>query len=239
MSELLLPTRPRAEGSALVPHLCNGDHLSATEFLRRYDAAPEVKKAELVDGRVYIASPVRIDEHGEPSHLVQVWIGTYWVSTPGTRGSSDSTVRLGPADVPQPDVLLRVLPDFGGKARINAKGLLEGPPELVIEVAASSKSYDTSEKLETYRRAGVQEYLVWRTQDTELDWWQLVEDDYVLLQADEDGIIRSKVFPGLWLDAGALVLEDAAKVLAAVKEGLVHESHAEFVKSLAARRASA
>ncbi len=214
------------------PPLESGDHLPAAEFMRRFIAMPDLKKAELVNGIVYVASPVRIDQHGEPDHLAQHWMATYWVATPGTRGAANSTTRLSPDDVPQPDVLLRILPGHGGNARIDAKGYLSGAPELVFEVAASSASIDTREKRDAYRRAGVKEYIVWRTEDVELDWWQMVDDAYVLLTPDGDGIIRSRCFPGLWLDLEALLREDAPKVIAALQSGLASAEHEGFVARL-------
>jgi Uma2 family endonuclease len=200
--------------------------------MRRFSAMPDLKKAELVNGIVYMASPVRIDQHGEPDHLAQGWLFNYSLQTPGTRGAANSTTRLGPDDVPQPDALLRILPGHGGKSRIDSKGYLSGAPELVFEVAASSASIDTREKRDAYRRAGVKEYIVWRTEDAELDWWQMVDDAYVLLTPDADGILRSRCFPGLWLDLEALLDEDAQKVIAALQSGLASPEHESFVSRL-------
>src|SRR5438034_2530681 len=148
-----------------VPPLQNGDHLGAREFLRRYEAMPEVKKAELINGIVYMGSPVSYEKHGEPDNLVQTWLGTYASATPGVKAAANSTVRLGPDDVPQPDAWLRILPQYGGQARPGPKGYLQGPPELVVEVAASSASIDAREKFAMYRRAGAREHLLWRTLD--------------------------------------------------------------------------
>src|ERR1051326_8597374 len=115
----------------------NGAHLSAAEFLRRYEAMPEIKKAELINGIVYMGSPVRHDQHGKPDSLLQGWLCTYAIATPGVESGTNSTTRLGPDDVPQPDGLLRILPEAGGQARVDTKGYLQGAPELVAEVAAS------------------------------------------------------------------------------------------------------
>ncbi len=212
----------------------NGAHLSAAEFLRRYEAAPEVK-AELINGIVYMASPVRLDQHGEPDSLIQTWLCNYAVATPGVKSATNSTARFGPDDVPQPDGLLRVVPERGGSARVNAKGYLEGAPELVAEVAASSASLDAREKLATYRRAGVAEYVLWRTADESLDWWALEEDEYQPLGAGGDGFLRSRVFPGLWLDSAALLAGDGAKVMETLQLGLQSAEHAAFVAELQRR----
>lgn len=116
----------------------NGAHLSAAEFLRRYEGMPEVRKAELVNGIVYMASPVRHDRHGKPDSLIQTWLGTYAIATPGVESSTNTTIRLGVDDVPQPDGLLRIVTERGGQTRLDAKGYLQGGPELVVEVAGSS-----------------------------------------------------------------------------------------------------
>lgn len=215
-----------------MPPLENGAHLSGSEFLRRFEAMPEVKKAELINGIVYMTSPVRLDQHGEPDGLIQGWLCNYAVATPGVKHATNATTRLSPDDVPQPDGLLRIVPECGGQARLDAKGYLQGAPELVVEVAASSASLDAREKLASYRRAGVREYLVWRTEDDALDWWTLEEDEYRALPAGPDGILRSKAFPGLWLDAEALLARDGAKVMLKLQEGLRSADHTAFVAGL-------
>lgn len=218
-----------------VPPLENGAHLSAHEFLRRYEAMPEVKKAELINGIVYMGSPVRIDQHGEPDNLLQGWLCNYSVATPGVKAATNSTTRLSPDDVPQPDGLLRLAPEYGGRARVDAKGYLDGAPELVVEVAASSASLDVREKLAAYRRAGVREYLVWRTEDEAVDWWVLEEDEYRPLAPASDGAMRSRVFPGLWLDVAALLALDGARLMATLEQGLQSAEHAAFVAELQRR----
>ncbi|MDB6138388.1 MAG: hypothetical protein JWO94_1460 [Verrucomicrobiaceae bacterium] len=214
------------------PRLENGDQLTATEFLRRYDAMPEVKKAELINGIVYMASPVRLDQHGEPDNVVQGWLYIYVVGTRGVKAASNSTVRLSADDVPQPDVLLRILPENGGQSRLDKKGHLRGAPELAVEVAASSASIDTRQKLHTYRRAGVREYVVWRTQDRALDWWKLEEDNYVPLLPDAAGVVRSEIFPGLWLNVPALLAGDDTALVATLQQGIASAEHGAFVQQL-------
>ncbi len=232
------PSVPRGEAKASVSPLENGAHLGASEFLRRYEAMPEVKKAELVNGIVYMGSPVRLDQHGEPDGLVQTWLGTYAVATKGVGHATNTSVRLGPDDVPQPDALLRIVPECGGGSRLDEKGYLQGAPELVVEVAASSASLDAQEKVASYRRAGVKEYVVWRTEDGEIDWWILEEDEYRRLPAGEDGVLRSGVFPGLWLDAAALLARDGAHLLSTLQQGLQTPEHKRFIGELAKRAAT-
>src|SRR5213592_2136936 len=228
-----LHRRQRPDGSA--PPLQSGDHLSAREFLRRYEAMPEVKKAELINGIVYMGSPVRISQHGEPDALIQGWLCNYSVATPGVKHATNSTTRLGPDDVPQPDGLLRIAPEYGGQARVDAKGYLDGAPELVVEVAASSVSLDVREKLASYRRAGVREYIVWRTEDEAVDWWALEEDEFRPLPAEADGTLRSRVFPGLWLEVRALLAGDGPRVMAKLQEGLQSGEHAAFIAEMQKR----
>jgi Uma2 family endonuclease len=233
---LTAPSPVRRERVPLVPALLeNGAHLSAHEFLRRFEAMPEVKKAELINGIVYMASPVRLDQHGEPDGILQTWLGFYCIATPGVKHAINSTIRLGPDDVPQPDGLLRILPECGGQTRLDAKGYLLGAPELAVEVAASSASLDVREKLASYRRAGVREYLVWRTEDDALDWWVLEEDEYRPLAAGDDGLVRSRAFPGLWLNVEALLTGAGTRLMASLREGLATAEHAAFLASLRER----
>src|SRR6185369_7624648 len=238
MAATLMAPKPdrRQQVRRATPPLENGDHLSAREFLRRYEAMPEVKRAELISGIVYMGSPIRIDQHGEPDALIQTWLGTYSVATPGVKHANNSTTRLGPDDVPQPDALLRIAAEFGGHARVDAKGYLDGAPELVVEVAASSVSLDVRQKLDSYRRAGVREYIVWRTEDETVDWWILEEDEYRPLPAAADGTLRSKAFPGLWLDVPALLAGDGPKVMAKLQEGLQRAERGAFVADLQNRQ---
>jgi len=223
-----LGTKPRT------PPLENGDQLSAAEFLRRYEAMPHLKKAELIEGIVYMPSPVRLD-HAEPDTLIQTWLGLYSAHTPGTRAASNATVRLGVDNVPQPDALLRLLPECGGHAQEDEKGCLSGAPELIVEIAASSVAIDLRDKLRAYRRAGVREYLVWPTQEQKFDWFVLEEDEYRPISPDARGWLRSAGFPGLVLDVQAVLTRDAGKVLAALQAVLQEPAHAEFVANLQAK----
>lgn len=218
--------------STSLPPLENGDRLTRAEFERRYEAMPRLKKAELVEGVVYVPSPVRHTQHGRPSSDIEIWLGMYRVSTPGADSSGNSTVRLDFDNEVQPDVLLRL--EHGGRSEIGPDGYVEGPPELVVEVAASSASYDLHDKLRAYRRNGVQEYVVWRVLDRALDWLILREGSYERLESDEAGILRSEVFPGLWLAVPSLLAGDMTAVLATLQEGLASDEHAAFVVRLRA-----
>lgn len=216
---------------AAPPPLQNGDRLSAAEFLRRYSAMPEVKKAELINGIVYMASPVRAKQHGTPDSIIQVWLGTYAAYTPGIRVAANSTVRFDADNIPQPDALMMI--ESGGQAKIGKDGYVHGAPELVVEIAASSAALDLHDKLDAYRRAGVCEYIVWRPEEKACDWFILEEDNFIKLAQDKGHVLSSQVFPGLTLDVLALVSENAAGVLAALNRALGKAAHRAFVKKLA------
>jgi hypothetical protein len=219
---------------ANVPQLDNGDRLTRAEFERRYAAMPDLKKAELIEGIVYMASAVRHREHGRPHFMVATWLGHYVAKTPGVDPGDNSTLRLDEDNVPQPDVLMRLPEAAGGKSRLAEDGYLEGPVELAAEVAASSVSLDMHRKLDVYRRHGVREYLVWRVEDGEVDWFANREGKYEPMARDAESVIRSEVFPGLWLDTGALLKLDITKVLETLDRGIATPAHAEFMKRLAA-----
>jgi Uma2 family endonuclease len=190
--------------------------LTREEFHRRYCRRPDIKKAELVLGVVYVASPLSSERHGEPHGLINTWLGVFAAKTPGLRFTDNATVYLGPDSEVQPDACLFWDPPRGGGARRTADGYLEGPPVLVVEVAASSASYDLHDKMEAYRRAGVPEYVVWQAVDRRISWFQLRDGAYILLEPDEHGVIESRVLPGLRLPVAAMLAGDAAAVLAAI-----------------------
>jgi Uma2 family endonuclease len=225
------PTDP-TEAPAVVPPLENGDRLSRGEFERRYDAMPELKKAELIEGEVYVGSPVRVRQHGQPHVRLVTWIGTYAASTPGLEAGDNSSIRLDLDNMPQPDVFLMIQPERDGQARIDEDDYVAGAPELVAEVAASSVSYDLGKKKHVYRRNEVREYIVWRVQDREVDWFVLRGGSVEPLAPGADGLLRSEVFPGLWLDRAALLRGDMITVLAVVQRGLASPEHAAFVARL-------
>ncbi len=216
------------------PPLESGDRLTRPEFERRYGAMPQVKKAELIEGVVYMPSPVRHKNHGQPHGQLITWLGVYCASTPGVELSDNATVRLDLDNEPQPDALLRIDPAVGGKSHLSDDDYVEGPPELIVEIAASSATIELHDQLRVYRRNGVQEYIVWQIYDQRLDWFRLSEGAYVPLAPDEKGIIRSQVFPGLQLDVAALLKGDLNGVLADLRNGLETDEHAAFVRRLTA-----
>lgn len=210
-------TAKRRALSGPVPPLENGDQLTLNEFLRRYEDMHGVKKAELIGGVVHMPSPVRADAHAEPDALIHLWLGSYAVEH-DLKVYSNATLLLDAENSFQPDSVLCTKPRKGGRVWLNDKGYLCGSPELVVEIAASSVSIDLRDKLRVYRRLGVNEYVVWRTQDKALDWFVLNEDgEYQKVAPGRDHKIRSQVFNGLVLDVAALLKLDGAKVLAALK----------------------
>ena len=217
-----------------VPPLLPGQRLTRDEFLRRWEAMPELKLAELVGGIVYMPSPLSL-EHGETDGLFGGWLFLYRAATPGCMNGNNTTWLL-LQDAPQPDLHLRILPEYGGRSRVERR-YGSGAPELLLEVSLSRAHYDLHEKLDLYRAAGVQEYLVILPEEQEVRWHRLVGDAYELLPADADGVLRSVVFPGLWLNVPAALADDAAQLIATLNQGLASPEHAAFVAQLAARRA--
>jgi Uma2 family endonuclease len=213
--------------------------LTRQEFERRYEAMPHVKKAELIEGVVYMPSPVRLNQHGSPNAILIWWLTHYWAFTPGVRVGDNTTVRLDLDNEPQPDGLMIREPSHGGRVVIGPRGYIEGAPELVGEIAASSASFDLHTKLRVYRRNQVQEYLVWRVEEAAVDWFSLRQGDYAHLQLNPEGIYQSDVFPGLWLDPAALVRADLPTVLRVLQQGIASAEHAAFIAALQAAAAQA
>lgn len=217
--------------TTFAPPLESGDRLTRPEFERRYAAAP-VTKAELIEGVVYVASPLRFQQHAEPHSRLDTWLGTYVAYTPGTRSGIEPTVRLDLDNEPQPDIVLLIDEAAGGQTRVDGEGYLDGAPELVIEIAASSAAIDLGAKKQAYRRNGVAEYLVWQVFENHIDWYALTDGEYQPLVADGDGLLRSRRFPGLWLAVAAMLAGDMAQVLAGVQSGLQSPEHQAFVDQL-------
>lgn len=218
--------------SSAIPSLEPGDRLTRDEFERRYEALPELRKAELIEGVVYMPSPVRVERHARPHAKIITWLGNYEAATPGVAVADNATARLDQDNEPQPDAMLYIAPECGGQVRIGAEGYIEAAPELVVEVASSSVSFDLHTKLHVYRRSGVREYLVWRVQDGQIDWFVLRGGAYEQLAADERGVVRSERFPGLWLNTRALLQGDLAATLRTLEEGTGTAAHAAYVTQL-------
>jgi Uma2 family endonuclease len=204
-----------------IPLLENGDRLSRYEFERRYTAMPYQKaginKAELIEGIVYMASPLRIRSHAQPHSQIMTWLGLYQSNTPTLMMGIEPTVRLDLDNEFQPHAVM-FIPGRG--ASITDDDYIVGAPELVIEIAASTVSIDLHEKKAAYRRNGVQEYIVLRTLDREIDWFSLQDGEYIRLEIDEKGVIKSRIFTGLWLAVESMLSGSMADVLAILQMGL-------------------
>jgi Uma2 family endonuclease len=205
------PTRSgeRPAPTRVLP-LESGDRLTSAEFERRYTSRPDIRRAELIEGVVYVASPMHHDLHGSPQRIVSTWLGTYQAEHPETDGGDGSTIRLDPENNVQPDSFLRYR---DGSSRVTTDDYIEGAPELVFEIAASSAAVDLGPKLRAYRRNGVLEYLVWQLYENRLDWFARKDGEFISLEPDERGVIHSVVFPGLRLAVTKLLDRDLAGVL--------------------------
>jgi Uma2 family endonuclease len=222
----------QATAIALFPPLREGDSLDSSEFLRNWEAMPHLKHAELIDGVVYMPSPVYMP-HAQAHSTMTAWAYFYKYLTPGCETGSEATWMMGPKDVPQPDIALYILSECGGQSRVE-RSLGAGAPELIVEISGSSHSRDLGVKLELYRRSGVREYLTVLLQPRQVIWRQLVRGRYREVKPGEDGLLRSVVFPGLWLDQDAL-WNPKRSVKTAVDLGTNSPEHAAFVKRLAAK----
>lgn len=214
-----------------IPPLQNGERLSRPEFERRYQAMPHAK-AELIAGRVFMAAALRFKQHGKPHSQLVGWLFNYQIATPGTELADNTTVCLDLENAPQPDAVLFLAPEVGGQMRISADDYLEGAPDLIAEVAASSAAYDLGEKKRIYQRNGVKEYLVWQIFENRLDWFILQDGEYQLLEPNPDGILCSPTFPGLWLDIEALLNNNLVQVTAVLHQGLQSQDHQDFLGKL-------
>lgn len=216
--------------SISTPFLESGDRLSRSEFERRYAAMPSNRKAELIEGVVYMASPLRFSRHAQPHGYLITWLGVYQIATPGVSLGIEPTIRLDLDNELQPDGVL--LWNIGGNSHITKDDYIEGAPELVMEIAASSAGYDLHDKKRVYRRNGVREYIVWQQDENQLYWFFLDSDQYVIAKADDRGIVRSHIFPGLWLAVEALLAGEMNQVLTVLQEGINSVEHTNFVQTL-------
>jgi hypothetical protein len=242
----MIQTSTASRSAAIAPlniaPLENGDRLTRVEFERRYAAMPAGTKAQLIEGIVYMASALRFRSHGKPHSHLNGWLFTYQSATPHIEIADAITVRLDADNEPQPDIALFISPEAGGQTRLSDDDYVEGAPELLAEISASTVSIDLGAKKTAYQRNGVQEYIVWRVLDKAIDWFYLSSDDsgsddsgnrqYVDLPPDADGILRSRQFPGLWLDPAALLRDDMPQVLAVLQSGVATAEHQAFMTRL-------
>lgn len=213
--------------------LQNGDRMTREEFHRAYELAPKNFKAELIGGVVHVPSPLRRTHGRRHGHLGMLF-SAYELNTPGTEAVDNGTVILGEDSEPQPDLLLRVLPEFGGRTKTDRKDYIVGAPELVAEIAYSSRSIDLHAKREDYARNGVIEYLVMAVAGKKLYWFDLRENRELAPPAD--GIVRVHSFPGFWINVAGLFQPDYKQLMATLQQGLESAEHGEFVRRLEAAK---
>lgn len=230
MSTLSTPRRSMPLSNGL-PLLENGDRMKQPEFHRRYLAYPDDVKFELIGGIVYMASPLRYP-HGRYSHMLSIEFGLYAAATPGVEGADNVTTILDEESEPQPDLALRLLPEYGGQSLVDEDEYLRGAPELLAEIAYSSRAIDLNQKREDYERAGVQEYLVLSIEDRQLHWFHFPKAR--MIRPNRQGVSCSLVFPGLWIDNAALMARDSARLIEVAQQGIASRAHAAFVKRLQA-----
>jgi len=216
----------------VLPPLIAGQRLDQPTFHERYEAMPPETRAELVGGVVYMPSPLR-DPHGETDKDVSYWLGHYKRFTRGVRSPNNATVKLGPQGEPQPDTQLRIPEELGGQSRVDVAGYITGPPELIVEIGHSSRRFDLGPKKDDYERAGVVEYLFVGIGPDEIRWLVRREGRFVDMAPGPDGVFRSEVFPGLWLDPRPLFFGDLDGIIAVLEQGLATPDHAAFVARLA------
>jgi hypothetical protein len=195
----------------------NGERLTRDEFIARWERMPQLKFAELIDGEVYVPSPLSLP-HSQQDSILQGWGFTYNYRS-GLVDSFPNATWLLLESAPQPDLVLRLRAAYGGQSGAT-DNLGSGPPEFVAEVAVSSRSYDLGPKLKLYERAGVREYLAALVEERRLEWRVLREGRYVRISADNAGTYRSEIFPGLWLNEPAFWNNDVARVMEVLEEGL-------------------
>jgi Putative restriction endonuclease len=210
-----------------IPPLERGDRLSRAEFLHRWTAMPNLKRAELIQGIVYMPSPLSL-EHGEFERMLSGWLWVYQVATPVCKGGNNCTWFMGDDDVPQPDLDLRLLQEYGGQSRYEGK-YVAGAPEFLAEICVSSKSYDLNQKRDLYHASGVKEFLAVLVREQEVRWFRWTAEGFEAMPADPDGIHRSRVFPGLWLDSVALLADDGPRLMAVLDQGLKSPEHAAYL----------
>jgi Uma2 family endonuclease len=215
----------------ILPPLENGDHLDQQTFHARYEAMSEDCRAELIGGIVYMASPQKLP-HSKSQQMVSQWLGEYVVATPGTDTLANNTQILGPQSEPEPDGCLFVLPEYGGQVYADEDEYLNGAPELIVEIGSATESIDLNRKKLDYQKAGVREYVVLALRTQQVFWFVRQRGKYKEVPLPADGIFRSRVFPGLWLDAEAMLSGDRRRVLAALRQGLATPEHAAFVAKL-------
>jgi Uma2 family endonuclease len=227
----------REPTSPAMPLLVEGQRLDQPTFHQRYEAMPCETRAELIGGVVYVPGPSG-PAHGDALIPAIVWLSYYQENTPGVQALDNASTALYSMGEPQPDAQLRILPEFGGRTQTERR-MIRGVPELIVEVSHTSRFTDLGPKFDDYERVGVQEYVVRALEPDEVLWFVLRKGRLVELSPGSDGVLRSEIFPGLWLDPAALLAGNTRRLREVLDLGLATPEHAAFVARLeeAARRA--
>jgi Uma2 family endonuclease len=213
------------------PPLEPGDHLDQKTFHARYEAMPENIKAELIGGVVYMPAAMK-RRHGRHHVLLIRWLSEYEEYTPGVEAYDNTTTIMADDSEPQPDAALIILPERGGQMTFTEDDYLKGAPELAVEVASSTESYDLHSKKRDYERAGVREYLVVALRQRKVFWFRNQDGMFHEIPPESDGVLRSSAFSGLWLDPEALLSLQSRRVMEVLRQGMATPEHEKYVKRL-------
>lgn len=195
------------------PELENGAVMTREEFHAAYVQCEGYERVELIEGVVYLPSPIKIESHARPQSLLLLWLSTYALGNPALLATGPASVLLDDLNEPEPDaLLLRTTPGW-----MSPDGYVVKAPELLVEIAATTKSRDLNQKKRAYERNGVKEYVVWRVADGAIDWFTLRDGSYRSRTPDSQGRIESEQFAGLVLDVPAALAFDSVRTLAALR----------------------
>lgn len=214
-----------------IPPFENGDRMDQKTFHALYLQTPKGFRAELIGGIVHVPSPTSA-RHARPQRMFCQWLGEYSDNTPGTDAFDNITSVMSEASEPQPDLSLIVLPEAGGQTRLTPEEYLQGAPELAVEISNTTATIDLNAKMRDYERYGVREYLVVIMREREVRWFARRKDRFAPMKPDADGVLRSKVFPGLWLDTAGVFDRGARRLLVTLRKGLASPEHTKFVAKL-------
>ena len=229
MAETASPASPER----IIPPLRDGDRLDREEFHRRYEAMGEGAWAELIDSVVHLDRVPGDYTSGRTRATLSGWIGSYRLHTPNLQAAIHLTTFVDTRNVFQPAVSL--MRSDTARQRLGKDGYLRGSPDFACEVREGGDGcVDLNAKRLAYEQAGLGELLVvlldkpWRVR-----WLSLVHGAFADVHPDPaDGLFKSRVFPGLWLDVDALFADDLQRLSAAVERGCATPEHAAFVERL-------
>ena len=227
-----------AAATALSRTYCEGDRLSRAEFVSAGQSDPDrYQFAERIDGRLVMnAASVRREGHGRPNSRIVGLLVAYEVETPGVEVGDNSTAQIDDDHDPQPDAYLLVLPEYGGQVEFTESDFIRNAPEMIVEIAGHSLATDLGRKKAIYEADGCREYLVWATDERRFYCFRNGTGGFEEVSGGtHDGVFRSVVFPGLWIDMKALLADDLRAAMTTLRRGLESTEHAAFASELASR----